>query len=340
MEPMPRDQLVTDWVASRFPGQSVRITPASADASFRRYFRLTWPDGSTRILMDAPPEKEDCKPFIHVAGLLAKADLAAPRILDKDIDNGFLVLTDLGRIGYLEALNADLSLADLLIRPLLDTLVQWQLSSKAGTLPPYDATLLRRELDLFPEWFIGRHLGIALDDSDKAMLDRTFKFLINSALNQPKVFVHRDFMPRNLMVVESAERLTPGIIDFQDAVYGPITYDLVSLFRDAFISWEEEQEIDWVVRYWEKARAAGLPVREDFGAFWQEYELMGLQRHLKVLGIFCRLNYRDGKEKYSEDLPRFMNYARKTAHRYVQLKPLLNLLDKLEDNTEQIGYRR
>jgi len=340
MEPMPRDKLVTDWVASRFPEQSVRITPASADASFRRYFRLSWPDGSTRILMDAPPEKEDCKPFIHVAGLLAKADLAAPRILDKDLDHGFLVLTDLGRIGYLDALNADLSLADQLIRPVLDVLVQWQCSSTAGVLPPYDGTLLRRELDLFPEWFIGRQLGVELDDSEKSMLDRTFKFLINSALNQPKVFVHRDFMPRNLMVVESAERLTPGIIDFQDAVYGPITYDVVSLFRDAFISWEEEQEIDWVVRYWEKARAAGLPVREDFGAFWRDYELMGLQRHLKVLGIFCRLKYRDGKEKYSEDLPRFMNYARKTAHRYVQLKPLLNLLDKLEGNTEQIGYRR
>ena len=337
---MSRDQLVTDWVAGRFPDQSIQITPASADASFRRYFRLTLPDGSTRILMDAPPDKEDCKPFIHVAGLLAKAKLAAPRVLDHDLDNGFLVLTDLGRIGYLDAINADLSLADTLMRPVLDTLVQWQLSTKAGVLPPYDATLLRRELDLFPEWFVSRHLGVELDDNEKGMLDRTFKFLINSALSQPKVFVHRDFMPRNLMLVESAERLTPGIIDFQDAVYGPITYDVVSLFRDAFISWEEEQEIDWVIRYWEKARAAGLPVREDFGAFWRDYELMGLQRHLKVLGIFCRLKYRDGKEKYSEDLPRFMNYARKTAHRYVQLKPLLNLLDKLEGNTEQIGYRR
>ena len=337
---MSRDQLVTDWVASRFPEQSVSITPASADASFRRYFRLTWPDGSTRILMDAPPEKEDCKPFIKVASLLAKADLAAPRILDQDLDNGFLVLTDLGRIGYLEALNADLSLADTLIRPVLDVLVKWQLSSTAATLPPYDSTLLRRELDLFPEWFVGRHLGVQLDASELLMLDRTFKFLINSALNQPKVFVHRDFMPRNLMVVESAQTLTPGVIDFQDAVYGPITYDVVSLFRDAFISWEEEQEIDWVVRYWEKARAAGLPVRADFGDFWRDYELMGLQRHLKVLGIFCRLKYRDGKEKYSEDLPRFMNYARKTASRYIPLKPLLNLLDKLEGNTEQIGYRR
>ena len=336
---MMRDQLVTDWVASRFPKQSVSITPASADASFRRYFRLSWPDGQTRILMDAPPEKEDCKPFIKVAGLLAKAKLAAPRILDQDLDNGFLVLTDLGRIGYLDALNADLSMADTLMRPVLDVLIQWQLSSTAATLPPYDASLLRRELDLFPEWFIGRHLGVQLDDSEKTMLDRTFKFLINSALNQPKVFVHRDFMPRNLMLVESEETLTPGIIDFQDAVCGPITYDVVSLFRDAFISWDEEQEIDWVVRYWEKARAAGLPVREDFGDFWRDYELMGIQRHLKVLGIFCRLKYRDGKEKYSEDLPRFMNYARKTASRYIPLKPLLNLLDKLEGNTEQIGYR-
>ena len=335
---MSRDQLVTDWVASRFPNQPVEITPASADASFRRYFRLTWPDGGTRILMDAPPDKEDCKPFIHVAGLLAKAGLAAPRVVDQDLVNGFLVLTDLGRIGYLDALNADLSLADTLMRPVLDVLVKWQLSSRASTLPPYDATLLRRELDLFPEWFVGRHLGYELSGDEKVMLDRTFRFLINSALNQPKVFTHRDFMPRNLMVVESEATLTPGIIDFQDAVYGPIAYDVVSLFRDAFISWDEEQEIDWVIRYWEKARAAGLPVREDFGAFWRDYELMGLQRHLKVLGIFCRLKYRDGKDKYSEDLPRFMNYVRKTAGRYVGLKPLLKLLDTLDGRSVEVAY--
>jgi len=335
---MSRDQLVTDWVASRFSNQSVEITPASADASFRRYFRLTWPDGGTRVLMDAPPEKEDCKPFILVAGLLAKAGLAAPRILDQDLPNGFLVLTDLGRVGYLDALNADPGLADTLMRPVLDVLVQWQLSSRAGILPPYDATLLRRELDLFPEWFVGRHLGYQLSDDEKVMLERTFRFLINSALNQPKVFTHRDFMPRNLMVVESEAALTPGIIDFQDAVYGPIAYDVVSLFRDAFISWDEEQEIDWVVRYWEKARAAGLPVRADFGDFWRDYELMGLQRHLKVLGIFCRLKYRDGKDKYIEDLPRFMNYARKTAGRYIALKPLLALLDSLDGKSAEVGY--
>ena len=335
---MSRDQLVTDWVASRFSNQSVEITPASADASFRRYFRLTWPDGGTRVLMDAPPEIEDCKPFILVAGLLAKAGLAAPRILDQDLPNGFLVLTDLGRVGYLDALNADPGLADTLMRPVLDVLVQWQLSSRAGILPPYDATLLRRELDLFPEWFVGRHLGYQLSDDEKVMLERTFRFLINSALNQPKVFTHRDFMPRNLMVVESEAALTPGIIDFQDAVYGPIAYDVVSLFRDAFISWDEEQEIDWVVRYWEKARAAGLPVRADFGDFWRDYELMGLQRHLKVLGIFCRLKYRDGKDKYIEDLPRFMNYARKTASRYIALKPLLALLDSLDGKSAEVGY--
>ncbi|GAB1367644.1 phosphotransferase [Azonexus hydrophilus] len=335
-----RDQLLTDWVAQRFPGQDVLIVPASADASFRRYFRLSLPDGTTRILMDAPPEHEDCWPFIKVAALLAKAGLAAPRVLDQDLEQGFLLLTDLGRIGYLEALHADLSLADTLIRPVLDTLVRWQLASSAATLPPYDAALLRRELELFPEWFIGRHLGVTLADNEKLLLERSFKYLINAALNQPKVYVHRDFMPRNLMLVESEQALTPAIIDFQDAVYGPITYDVVSLFRDAFISWDEEQEIDWVVRYWEKARAAGLPVRADFGDFWREYELMGLQRHLKVLGIFCRLKYRDGKDKYIEDLPRFMRYAKKTAGRYLPLKPLLNLLDKLDGQTEQIGYRR
>lgn len=335
-----RDLLVHDWVAQRFSKQRVEITPASADASFRRYFRLGLEDGSSRILMDAPPDKEDCRPFIQVAKLLEKAAIAAPRVLDQDLEQGFLLLTDLGRIGYLEALKADLSLADTLMRPVLDVLVRWQRSSAPATLPPYDGALLRRELALFPEWFIGRHLDFELGNEEKTMLERSFNYLINSALNQPKVFVHRDFMPRNLMVVESEQTLTPAVIDFQDAVYGPITYDVVSLFRDAFISWEEEQELDWVVRYWEKARAAGLPVRVDFGDFWREYELMGLQRHLKVLGIFCRLKYRDGKDKYSEDLPRFMRYAKKTASRYLPLKPLLNLLDRLDGQTEQIAYRR
>ncbi|MBK7900321.1 MAG: phosphotransferase [Azonexus sp.] len=335
---MSRDQLVHDWVTSRFPGQSVSLTPASADASFRRYFRLGFPDGSTRILMDAPPDKEDCRPFVKVAGLLADADLAAPRVLDQDLEQGFLVLTDLGRVGYLEALQGNLELADPMMRPVLDVLVKWQLASQPGVLPPYDQALLRRELDLFPEWFVGRHLGHSLSGDEKTILEDTFRHLIASALAQPKVFVHRDFMPRNLMVVESEASLVPGIIDFQDAVYGPIAYDVVSLFRDAFISWEEEQEIDWVVRYWENARAAGLPVRADFAEFWRDYELMGLQRHLKVLGIFCRLKYRDGKERYIGDLPRFLGYARKVADRYLALKPLLGLLDTLEGKQDESGY--
>lgn len=338
MQSEGRDAQIRQWVDAQFPGQSVSITPASADASFRRYFRLSLADGSTCILMDAPPEKEDCRPFVHVAGLIEAAGLFGPKILAQDLAQGFLLLSDLGRVGYLAAFKAEPELADVLMRPVLDVLVQWQLSSKAAVLPPYDAALLRRELDLFPEWFVRQHLGATLSDEEASALENIFSLLIASASAQPKVFVHRDFMPRNLMVVESEPTLTPGILDFQDAVYGPITYDVVSLFRDAFISWEEEQEIDWVVRYWEKARAAGLPVHEDFGDFWQAYEWMGLQRHLKVLGIFCRLNYRDGKANYLTDLPRFIGYVRKTAGRYIAFKPLLNLLDRLENKADEVGY--
>lgn len=333
-----RDELIHAWVAAQFPNQTVDIQPASADASFRRYFRLTLADGSTRILMDAPPDKEDSRPFAKVAGLIEAAGLYGPKILAQDLAQGFLLLSDLGRVGYLAALQAEPDFADILIRPVLDVLVQWQQSSKPDVLPPYDAALLRRELDLFPEWFIGKHLGATLTDDEKTSLENIFGLLIASATAQPKVFVHRDFMPRNLMVVESEPTLTPGILDFQDAVYGPITYDVVSLFRDAFISWEEEQEIDWVVRYWEKARAAGLPVHADFAEFWQAYEWMGLQRHLKVLGIFCRLNYRDGKSNYLTDLPRFIQYVRRMGDRYMAFKPLNLLLDRLENKTSDVAY--
>lgn len=338
---MSRDKQLQEWVAARvaplYPGAEIDIAPASADASFRRYFRLTLPDGSTRILMDAPPDKEDSRPFVQVAGLLAEAGIHGPKVEIEDLENGFLVLTDLGRIGYLAAFNAEPALADTLMRPVLDVLVRWQLASRPEVLPPYDEALLRREMNLFPEWYIGRHLGRELNEKQQQTLANTFQLLVDSALAQPQVFVHRDFMPRNLMVVESEASLVPGVLDFQDAVYGPITYDVVSLFRDAFISWDEEQEIDWVVRYWEKARAAGLPVHEDFGEFWQAYEWMGLQRHLKVLGIFCRLKYRDGKENYITDLPRFIGYARKVAGRYIALKPLLILLDELEDKPLEVG---
>jgi aminoglycoside/choline kinase family phosphotransferase len=328
---MSRDEELHAWVsrhlAPRYPGNDISIAPASADASFRRYFRLTLPDGGTRILMDAPPDKEDCRPFLKVADLFSAAGICAPRVEMHDLEQGFLLLTDLGRIGLLAALKAEPTLADTLMRPALDMLVRWQEASRPGVLPPYDEALLYREMRLFPEWYLGRHLGRTLSSAQEQALEKLFRQLADAALAQPRVFVHRDFMPRNLMVVENEPSLTLGVLDFQDAVYGPITYDVVSLFRDAFISWEEEQELDWVVRYWEKARDARLPVPADFGDFWQDYEWMGLQRHLKVLGIFCRLKYRDGKAHYIDDLPRFIAYARKTAKRYAALSPLLPLLD-------------
>ncbi|MBS1196736.1 MAG: aminoglycoside phosphotransferase [Proteobacteria bacterium] len=330
---MLRDQLIHDWVAERFPGQSVQITPASADASFRRYFRLTLPNGETRILMDAPPEKEDCHPFVAVARLLEEAGLNAPRVLFEDHEHGFLLLTDLGNALYLETLQSDDQRADALFADAIAALIAWQQSSTPGILPSYDHALLKRELDLFPDWFLQRHLDIKLSDEQQKVLESTFQLLIDNALAQPAVFVHRDYMPRNLMLGEP----NPGILDFQDAVYGPITYDVVSLFRDAFISWDEERELDWVARYWQQARAASLPVPEDFAVFWRHYELMGLQRHLKVLGIFCRLNYRDGKDRYLADLPRFLAYAHRTASRYDELAPFRTLLDTLEGHQQKAG---
>jgi len=339
-----RDEKLLAWVATEIApnygvsAEAIDIAPASADASFRRYFRLIFPDGNTRILMDAPPEKEDSRPFVQVAGLFAEAGIPAPVVEQSDLEQGFLLLSDLGRVDYLAALNASPERADTLMRPVLDVLVRWQTCSRSGVLPPYDEALLRRELNLFPEWCMGRHFGRPPLDKEAAVLAEIFAALIHSALAQPRVFVHRDFMPRNLMLLEAGETVTPAVLDFQDAVEGPITYDVVSLFRDAFISWEEEQELDWVIRYWEKARAAKLPVHADFGDFWRAYEWMGMQRHLKVLGIFCRLHYRDGKSHYLADLPRFIGYVRKTANRYGELKPLLTLFDRLEEKEPAIQY--
>lgn len=330
---MPRNQLVQEWVDNHFPEQTIAIEPASADASFRRYFRLTFANGATLILMDAPPEKEDCRPFVEVADLLAEAGLNAPRVLAEDHAQGILLLTDLGDELFLDALQEDPSRAPMLFQAAIDALVRWQTASRPGILPAYDEALLRRELDLFPDWFIQRHLGLTLDASQQAVLDTTFRLLVDSALAQPQVFVHRDYMPRNLMLGDP----NPAILDFQDATYGPISYDVASLFRDAFISWEEEQELDWVIRYWEKARASGLPVPADFADFWRDFELMGLQRHLKVLGIFCRLKYRDGKDRYIADLPRFLGYARRVAGRYGALKPFLGLLNTLTDTQYEEG---
>jgi len=337
MTPDERLHALQRWMAA-LPAdlmlQPDSLRPASADASFRRYFRVDARGvaGGTAIAMDAPPPQEDTRPFLHVAGLLHEAGLNAPRVLAQDVRQGFLLLTDLGTTTYLAALNE--ASADELFGEATDALRRWQLASRDDVLPPYDEALLRRELDLFPEWYLGRHLQLDLKPAQRQMLQALSRQLIDSCLAQPRVFVHRDFMPRNLMVASPG----PGILDFQDAVFGPITYDLVSLFRDAFISWPEERVLDWSIRYWEQARRAGLPVAADFADFYRDFEWTGLQRHLKVLGIFARINYRDGKPQYLADTPRFVAYARTVAMRYRPLAPLARLLDEIEGVTPQVRY--
>jgi aminoglycoside/choline kinase family phosphotransferase len=320
----PRRATLERWLSQQRPGERFSLAPASADASFRRYFRATLADGRTYVAMDAPPEKEDCRPFVHVAGLLHQAGVHAPRVHAQDLAQGFLLLSDLGTATYLEKLTPDN--ADALFGDAIAALIRWQLATRPGELPPYDEALLRREMQLFPDWYVGRHLDRKLSAGQGELLERVFRLLVGSALAQPQVYVHRDYMPRNLMLSDP----NPGVLDFQDAVLGPIAYDPVSLVRDAFISWDEERVLDWTVRYWEKARQAGLPVDADFGEFWRAFEWMGLQRHLKVLGIFARINYRDGKPRYLEDTPRFIRYARDVARRYSALTPLVVLFDELK----------
>jgi hypothetical protein len=313
------------WLETPLRGARFSLAPASEDASFRRYFRATLDDGRTFVAMDAPPDKEDCRPFVHVAGLLAGAGVHAPRIHAQDLEHGFLLLSDLGTATYLQALTQQN--APSLFGAATDALILWQRATRPRELPPYDEALLRRELNLFPEWYLERHLAHRLAGERKASLEKVFDALVRSALAQPHVYVHRDYMPRNLMVSDP----DPGVLDFQDAVLGPITYDVVSLFRDAFLSWDEEFVLDGAARYWEKAKKARLPVDADFGEFWRAFEWMGLQRHLKVLGIFARIHYRDGKPRYLADTPRFIAYARAVAKRYVELAPLLRLLDELPE---------
>jgi len=346
---------------------------ASADASFRRYFRITQGDGSC-IIMDAPPAREDCAPFVKVAELMAQAGLNAPRVLAWDQAQGFMLLSDLGsqtmmdvikQQGTLDSVPQKGQLTHQLYMDAVDALIQWQLSSRPDVLPAYDDALLSRELALFPDWYIAQHRGIAIDSALQEKLAGFFAQIKDSNLNSlggVRVFVHRDFMPRNLMAPTlptacgslppqgphfplgrpGGETLAPaqalGVLDFQDAVYGPITYDIASLMRDAFLSWDEEFVIDITIRYWQKARQNGLPVGDDFGEFYRAVEWMGLQRHLKILGIFARLTLRDGKPQYLADTPRFIKYARSTASRYRQLGPLMVLLDEIEGNETRVGY--
>jgi aminoglycoside/choline kinase family phosphotransferase len=317
------------------------VRAASADASFRRYFRVDTAHGSC-IVMDAPPDKENCEPFVRIARLMLDTGLYAPRILAWDEPQGFMLLDDIGSQTMMDVINRDDSQANhgLYMRA-VDALLTLQQSSRPGVLPAYDEALLQRELSLFPDWYLTQHRQLQIDSTQREMLDKTFKTIVQRNLAAPSVYVHRDFMPRNLMMPHDPAEQRLGVLDFQDAVYGPITYDIASLMRDAFLTWEEDVVLDVTIRYWERARKLGLMDFEDwhndFGAFYRAVEWMGLQRHLKVAGIFARLTLRDGKPKYLADAPRFINYIRTTASRYSELTPLLRLIDKIEGTEPAIS---
>ena len=351
-----------------FQTGSLRL--ASADASFRRYLRVDATDfqGGSYIIMDAPPSHENCRPFVDVAHLMAQAGLNVPQVLDWDEPNGFLLLSDLGHQTMMQAMDrANPQANHSAYMQAVDVLIAWQVASQPGVLPPYDEALLRRELELFPDWYIARHRGIKVEGEVRTTLDAAFTHIVAHNLAWPSVYVHRDFMPRNLMaptLVASRTALPPreanfgsaalreprggpsenslatslGVLDFQDAVYGPITYDIASLMRDAFLTWEEDFVLDITIRYWQKAKKAGLPVGNDFGEFYRGVEWMGLQRHLKVAGIFARLTLRDGKPQYLADTPRFIDYIRATCSRYRELKPLLRLVDRIEGIEAATGF--
>lgn len=308
------------------------LEPASSDAGFRRYFRVTGAAGKTFIVMDAPTDKMNSEPFVRIDGLMKAAGLNVPEICEENLGEGFLLLSDLGRQTYLDVLNEDN--AARLFDLATTELVKWQQATRPGVLPEYDHALLERELKLFPEWYVSRHKGFKMTEKQQALVNVVFERIMANNLAEAKVFVHRDFMPRNLMVTDGV----PGILDFQDAVMGPVSYDIASLMRDAFVSWGEEFVLDVTIRYWDKARRAGIPVPRDFGVYWRDIEWMGLQRHLKILGIFARLNYRDGKPKYLADTPRFIHYVRQTANRYDELKAINWLLDCFEDSSTQEAY--
>ena len=355
-----REQAFQVWlqgIARQHQLVTETLRPASADASFRRYFRIdgqsTGSKADSLIIMDAPPAQENCKPFVDIAHLMAQAGLQVPDILAWDEAQGFMLLTDLGAKTMMEAINPQLS--DELAEPnfdlymqAVDALIDWQLASKPDVLPPYDEALLRRELALFPDWYLAKHKGVTLDKTQQATLDNAFSLIVQRNMAVPSVYVHRDYMPRNLMVIEpkaadGKRRL--GVLDFQDAVYGPITYDIASLMRDAFLSWEEPFVLDITIRYWQKAVKVGLLGENsptgwgaDFGEFYRAVEWQALQRHLKILGIFARLTLRDGKPKYLADTPRFINYVRKTADRYRELGPFLKLIDQIEGIETATGF--
>ncbi|WP_371923566.1 aminoglycoside phosphotransferase family protein [Pseudomonas sp. OIL-1] len=302
------------------------ITTASADASFRRYFR--WRDGvRSLVIMDAPPEREDSTPFVKVADLLAEAGVRVPHIYVADLQQGFLLMEDLGSHTFLESIQAGISDAERqrLFSAAIAVLVRWQATSRPGVLPEYDEAVLSRELALFPDWYVGKHIGRAMTAEESADWNEVCTVLLGSILNEARVFVHRDYMPRNLMTAAGE----PGVLDFQDALYGPVSYDATSLFADAFFSWPAAERDAWLREYWQQAKEAGVPVPDDPEAFLDQSRLMGVQRHLKVLGIFARIRYRDGKARYLEDAPRFIRYLREACVQDARLAPLARLLDSL-----------
>jgi N-acetylmuramate 1-kinase len=339
-----RQALFNQWLADVAPVHGLlphTVRVASADASFRRYLRLDSTQGPSRIVMDAPPDKENSEPFVRIAALMKDAGLHVPEVLNWQPAHGFMLLTDLGDATMMSAIDAERPQANHgLYMQAVESLIQWQLASRPGVLPPYDEALLRRELSLFPDWYLGQHKKVPLDGKNQDVFDKAFSLIVQRNLAAPSVYVHRDFMPRNLMMPFGGPQL--GVLDFQDAVYGPITYDVASLMRDAFLTWDEDFVLDITIRYWEKARKAGLMDFEDwhsdFGAFYRAVEWMGLQRHLKVAGIFARLTLRDGKPKYLADAPRFIHYIRKACDRYRELGPLLKVLDEIEGTTPLVGF--
>ena len=327
---MQRQTELQNWLRAVYPEQNFELSFAAADADFRRYFRATFADGKTVICMDAPPDKMSVAPYLKVQKLFNM--LNVPQVLHVDEAQVFKVLNDLGSTTFLTAMQQEQG-ADahkVLLLEAIDELVELQKASRAGELPEYDRDIMLREINLFPEWFVAKELGRELNFKQRQLWQQTVVTLLPPLLAQPLVYVHRDFIVRNLMLTTDR----PGVLDFQDALYGPISYDLVSLLRDAFIEWEEEFVLDLVIRYWEKARVAGLPVPAEFDEFYRWFEWMGVQRHLKVAGIFARLYHRDGKDKYRPEIPRFLNYLRRTSRRYTELAPLYALLVELVGDDE------
>jgi aminoglycoside/choline kinase family phosphotransferase len=315
--------LLRHWLECGLGWHDFGLAPASADASFRRYFRVTRP-GGTCIAMDAPPDKEDVGPYLKVAGMLADIGVNAPRILARNANDGFLLLTDLGSFTYLAEL-AERRRAPVLYADAIAALVRIQARGRqhARELPPYDEKLLRFEMSLFPDWLLGRHLGLQLDAAESARLAAAFDVLVSTALEQPRVFVHRDYHSRNLMVCEGAN---PGILDFQDAVHGPLTYDLVSLLRDCYVAWPQEQVVAWALEFRREAAEAGLETGRGEAIFLRWFDLMGVQRHLKASGIFARLWHRDGKPGYLPDIPRTLGYIEEACTRHPDLVALGELV--------------